>query len=96
MLLFILDGMMEAVENLWRSFELEYSLKRFITFPSGGAKRLSGRLGSEFQGEVGATDEPGQSLAKWALTWVTERTEKIGSGSEPGRERRVGNGRRDN
>ena len=78
MLLFTLDGMMEAVgENFWRSFELEYSLKRFMTFPSGGAKQLSGRSGSEFHGEVGATDEAGQSLAKWALTWVTERSGRI-------------------
>lgn len=78
MLLLTLDGMMDvAGENLWRSFELECSLKRFTTFPSGGAKQLSRRSGSEFQGEVEATDKPGQSLAKWALTWVTERTERI-------------------
>lgn len=49
MLLFALEGMMEAVgENLGRSSELEYSLKRFPTFSSGGAKQLSGRSGSEF------------------------------------------------
>lgn len=37
---------------------------------------------------MGATEEPGQSLAKWALTWVTKRTERTRFRTRPWKRRK--------